>query len=177
MHDLLEILVKGWLRTMLLSASPRVKQTRDRRYVLTHSRLWKYLSLSLWLFPVAIMIVVRVSPPAPDERWIGWTLIAVFGAMCLVLTLEVFRRQIELADYGVSQKSAWSPAVTIGWAEVSEVTWQATEEIVIRSKRGKSIRVSLWLAGMETFADELEARLSQLPKVADIVKRIRALRN
>jgi hypothetical protein len=172
-----ETLVKAGLRALFLSASSRVKQTRNRRYVLTYSRLWRHLILSLWLFPAVIMIVVRVSPPSPDERWIAWALIVGFGALCLVATLEIFRRQIELADYGISQKSAWSPTVTIAWPLVREVIWQPTEEIVIRSKRGTSIRVSLWLSGMETFADELEARLSKLPTVADVAQRIRALRN
>jgi hypothetical protein len=169
-------LLRAILRALLHSASPRVKQTRYRRYVLTYSRLWQQLIVALWLFPVLILVVAAVSPPAPDERWIVWTLVGCFSAVCLLATLEIFRRKIELADYGISQKSPWSPTVTIAWPLVSEVVWQFTEEIVIRSKRGTSIRVSLWLSGIENFADELEARLKSLSSVADVAQRIRALR-
>ena len=70
----------------------------------------------LWLFPVGVALAVLISPPNPGEGWIAVTLIGVVSALNLVMTLEVFRREIGLGDAGITQRSAWSSPVPRGSA-------------------------------------------------------------
>ncbi len=163
------------LFTYLIRTADRIAARVLGRTVLTYSRVWKVLVQVFWLFPAGIALVAAFDPPNPGEGWMVVALIVGFSAMCLPLTLEVFQREIELSKTAISQKSAWSRPVTIPWKEVRDVAWTATSEIRIRPKRGRSIRVSGWLSGMETFADTLETRLAHLPSMPGVVAQIRAI--
>jgi hypothetical protein len=143
--------------------------------VLTYNSIWKGMTKLFWLFPVAIAVINFYSPPSAAERWLPVWIILGFCALCLPITLEVFQRQIELTDQGISQKSAWSKPVKIAWKDVREVVWKVVAmEVEVRPKSGRSIRVNAWLSGMETFAEVLEKRLGHLPSIPKVVNNIRA---
>ncbi|HEX7465090.1 MAG TPA: hypothetical protein VF309_00515, partial [Usitatibacter sp.] len=144
--------------------------------VLAYSKVWKWLVRAFWIFPVVIALVGVFSPPVPGERWIPFAIIGGFTALCWPLTLEVFRRRIELGESGISQQSAWSRPVTIAWKDVRDVAFKLSGDIELVSTRGKKVRVSVYLSGMETFAETLERRLAHLPSTAAVVKKIRATR-
>jgi hypothetical protein len=163
------------LFTYLAKTADRIAARVLGRTVLTYSQVWKVLVQVFWLFPAGAALVAAFYPPSPGEGWMAVALIAGFSAICLPLTLEVFQREIELSKTAISQKSAWSKPVTIPWKEVRDVAWTPTSEIRIRPVRGRSIRVSAWLSGMETFADTLETRLAHLPSMPAVVGRIRAI--
>lgn len=134
--------------------------------------MWKWLTKLLWLFPLVIAIVSVASPPRAGEGWIPFAIMAGFSAICVPLTLEVFKRCIELSEAGIVQRSAWSKPVAIGWQDVRDIAWKAMSEIEVRGKRGRSIRISLWLSGLDTLADEFEQRLAHVPSAATIVARL-----
>src|SRR5471030_1196342 len=169
------ILVVAALTWLMVSASRTAKREGDVD-VLTYSNAWKGLVRAVWIFPIVIALVGVFSPPSPGERWIPLAIIAGFSAICWPLTLEVFRRKIELSESGISQKSAWSQPLTIAWKDVRDVVFKLSAEIEVRPARGRSVRVSLYLSGMETFAEMLETHLARLPSTAGVVKKIRAHR-
>jgi hypothetical protein len=143
--------------------------------VLIYSNVWKVLVQVMWLIPAGGALVAAFNPPNPGEEWIAVALIVGASAICLPLTLEVFLREVELGKTAISQKSAWSKPVTIPWKNVRDVAWTMSSEIRVRPASGRSIRVSAWLSGMETFADTLETRLAHLPSMPGVVDRIRAI--
>jgi hypothetical protein len=169
------IIVVAALAWLMVSASRTAKRDGDVD-VLTYSSAWKGLVRAMWIFPIVIALVGIFSPPAPGERWIPFAIIAGFAAICWPLTLEVFRRVIELSDAGISQRSAWSKPVTIAWKDVRDVAVKLSGEVEVKPARGRSARVSLYLSGLETFAEALEKHLAHLPATAGVVKKIRAHR-
>jgi hypothetical protein len=175
MTSIIMFVVVGSLVALMVSASRTAAQVGDLQ-VLTYSNLWKWVVRIGWLFPIVIALVGVFSPPSPGERWIPLAIIAGFSAICWPLTLEVFRRKIELSESGISQKSAWSRPLTIAWKDVRDVVFKLSAEIEVRPARGRSVRVSLYLSGMETFAEMLETHLARLPSTAGVVKKIRAHR-
>jgi hypothetical protein len=168
-------LVVGALTLLMVTAGRSATVVGDLQ-VLTYSKVWKGLVRALWIFPVVIALVGVFSPPAPGERWIPFAIIAGFAAICWPLTLEVFRRKIELGESGISQESAWSQPVKIAWKDVRDVAFKLSGEVEVLSTRGKKVRVSLYLSGRETFAELLETHLARLPSTAGVAKRIRAHR-
>jgi hypothetical protein len=162
--------------TALLATTARKAIKVGDLHVLTYSGVWKGLARFLWLFPLGVAIAVLVSPPNPGEGWIAVALIAVFSAANLVMTLEVFRREIAIGEAGISQRSAWSNPVTIAWKDVRDVAWSESNGVVLRPARGREIRISGWMSGLETLAQALETRLARLPSVPGVVKKIRAHR-
>jgi hypothetical protein len=169
------ILVVAALTWLMVSASRTAKREGDVD-VLTYSGAWKGLVRAMWIFPVVIALVGIFSPPEPGERWIPFAIIAGFAAICWPLTLEVFRRVIELSDAGISQRSAWSKPVKIAWKDVRDVAFKLSGEVEVKPARGRSVRVSVYLSGMETLAEALETRLANLPSTAGVVNKIRAHR-
>lgn len=163
------------LFTFLIRTAGRTAARVLGRQVLIYSKVWKGLAQALWLFPAGVALVAAFDPPNPGEGWIVVALVVGFSAICLPLTLEVMMREIELGKTGISQKSAWSKPVTILWKNVRDVAWTTTSEIRIQPMSGRSIRVSGWLSGMETFADTLETRLAHLPSMPGVVQKIRAI--
>jgi hypothetical protein len=131
---------------------------------------------ALWAFPVAIAILSVAFPPDPEDRWIVPVAVAGFGALMVVMTLEVFRRRILVGEHGIEQRSAWSSPLVIAWKDVREVALNLSSEIEVRPQRGRAIRVSLWLSGLESFARALEQHAGHLPSTAKAVLRIRAFR-
>jgi hypothetical protein len=162
--------------TALLATTARTATKVGDLHVLTYSDVWKWLVRLLWLFPLGVAIAVMISPPNPGEGWIAVALIGVFSAMNLVVTLEVFKRVIALGESGISQRSAWSTPVTIPWKDVKDVIWSVSNGVVVRSARGREVRVSIWMSGLETLAKTLETRLAHMSPVAGVVKKIRAHR-
>jgi hypothetical protein len=161
--------------TLLIRTAGRTAARVMGRQVLIYSKVWKVLAQVMWLFPAGIALVAAFDPPNPGEGWMVVALVVGFSALCLPLTLEVMTREIDLGKTAISQKSAWSRPVTIPWKNVRDVAWTTTSEIRIRPVSGRSIRVSAWLSGMETFADTLETRLAQLPSMPAVVEKIRAI--
>lgn len=157
---------------LVLSIERRAPQVGNRN-VMTYNKVWKQVVGAFWLFPVVIAIVALIFPPDAGERWIPPAIIAGACALNLAMTLEVFRRRIELDESGISQQSAWSQPLTIAWKDVRNVAWRWTSEVEVQAARGRKVRVSLYLTGMVTFAEALKSRLGHLPCVAAIVTRIR----
>jgi hypothetical protein len=175
MTSFIMVLVVGVLTLLMVTASRSATQVGDR-HVLEYSVVWRWLVRAFWLFPIVIALVGIFSGPDPGERWIPVAIILGFTAICLPLTLEVFRRRIELSESGISQKSAWSQPLTIAWNDVRDVAWKHSGDIDVLSKRGKRVRVSVWLSGMDTFAEALETHLAHVPSTAVVVKRILSVR-
>lgn len=175
MHNIVLVLVVATLTLLLASASRRGVR-EDGRMVLVYSPVWKGLVRILWAFPAVIAAVSIFSPPDPGERWIPFAIIFGFAALALPLTLEVMRRRIELTDSGISRISPWSAPLTIAWRDVRTVKWLGlSSEIELRSARAK-VKVSLWLSGMESFAEALDEQLAHLPAVPEVTRKLRAFR-
>jgi len=170
------IVVVIFAMSALLATNARRVPKVGERHVLTYSGVWKWLARLFWLFPAGVAVAVLISPPNPGEGWIAVALIGVSSALNLVITLEVFRREIGLGETAITQRSAWSNPVTIAWKDVRDVVWSVTHGVVVRAARGKEIHVSVWMSGMETLAETLEKRVAHLPAVAEVTKKIRAHR-
>jgi hypothetical protein len=162
--------------TLLMVTASRSAAVEGDKQVLTYSNVWKMVVRAGWLFPIVIAVVCVFSPPVPGERWIPFAIIGGFAAIAWPLTLEVFRRRIELDESGISQKSPWSQPVAIAWKDVRSVAFKMSGEVEVLSTRGKKVRVSIYLSGMETLAVTLETRLARLPSTAGVVTKIRAVR-
>lgn len=146
----------------LLRSSTREAAVYGGLHVVEYSGAWKGLVRLLWVFPVVIAIVAIVSPPRADEWWIPLAVIGGFSAIHVPLTFEVMKRRIEIAQSGITVKSAWHEPVGIAWLELASVGRKANE-LEIRTTRGKVVRVSSWLSGTGTLTDELERRVAKAP--------------
>lgn len=158
---------------LLKKAARREARTEGVSQVLDYGGIWRGMVKAFWLFPLAIGAVAVYSPPSAEERWYPLWIILGFSAILLPLTLEVLKRRIDLTDKTISQRSAWSAPVTIAWKDVRDVSLKLSAEVVVVPKSGKTIRVSAFLSGMETFAEVLEKRLAHLaatPKVARAIR-------
>jgi hypothetical protein len=150
-------LVIGVLFALLRTASREAAVEGDRR-VLTYGILWRFFARWLWLFPIVIAVIAVVSPPTGEDRWIPLWLILGFSALQLPLTLEVFRRRVELTRDFLTVTSPWTGTARVRWVDVSAVAWKASGNLEVRSRTGKRVRVSAWLSGKDTLADELALR-------------------
>jgi len=171
--SLVMVLVTAVL-TVLVATTSRAAAVENDVWVLTYSPVWRGFVKLAWLFPVVIAVVCVFSPPKAGERWIPFAIIIGFSALNLPLSLEVFKRRIELAENKITQYSAWSDPVTIAWLDVREVVWKLSNELHVRSKRGVLVRISMHLSGMDTLADEFETRLPHVPGIEKIAARLRA---
>jgi hypothetical protein len=170
MHELIEAIL-----SRLRRSAPREARRVGVGQVLDYSPVWKAMAKLAWLFPIVITAVSLYSPPSPAESWIPAAIVAGFCALLIPLSLEVVQRQIELTDQGIAQRSAWSKPVKMGWKDVRDIAWKkVSNEVVIQPKSGRTIRVNVWLSGMETFAHVLEKRLAHLPSMPGVVNAIRA---
>jgi hypothetical protein len=174
-NHIVPLLVVAVLWFLMTTASRTARRVDDAQ-VLTFSPQFRMLARALWLFPAVIAVIPLFSRLDPGEGWIVLALIAGFSPICLVFTLEVFRREIGIHEMGVSQKSAWSMPVTLAWKDVRDVRWVMSGEVELRPARGRAIRVSPYLSGVDTFADAMEERLAHLPAARKAAARLRAFR-
>jgi len=91
--------------------------------------------------------------------------------------LEIVHCEIDLTAEGITQRSAWSRPVTIAWKDVRDVKLALSGEVLVYSRRGTKVRVSVHLDGMSTLADALEAHLGHLKSTASVAKRAREYRD
>jgi hypothetical protein len=166
------IVVAGVVAFLMMTASRTAKRVEDAD-VLTYSPQFRFIARALWLFPVVIAVIALFSRLGPGDGAIVMALIAGSSAICLPLTLEVFRREIAIREAGVSQKSAWSKPMTLAWKDVREARWRGTGELELRPARGRAIRISPYLSGIDTLADALEQRLPHLPSAGKAAQRLR----
>jgi hypothetical protein len=174
-NGILILAVVGVLTFLRIVAS-RHAQSEDGHDVIAYGPAWKWLVRAFWLFPAALLVAAFVGGVDREDRVLAFCVIGGFGAICVGLTLEVFRRRIELTDSGISQRSAWSPSISIAWKDVRDVTVTATSEVVVRSRGAGRMRFPMWLSGMETLAQALDRHLPQIPSAKVAAKRIRAFR-
>lgn len=155
-HLLVAAAVIGTFTLLLRSASREAAREGGRR-VLTYGPAWRWLSRGLWLAPVGFAVLALFIPAKPGEWWIPLALVGGFVALLVPLTLEVERRRIELGEDAIVSRSPWRGPVRMSWAEIGAVAWRAVaNELELRSRAGGRLRVSVWLSGTGTLADELE---------------------
>lgn len=166
-------LVIGVLFVLLRSAS-REAAVEGGRQVLTYSGVWRFFGRWLWLFPIAIAGIAVVSPPTGEDRWIPLWLILGFSALQLPLTLEVFKRRVELTRDFVTVTSPWTGTARLRWVDVTAVAWKASGNLELRGRTGRGVQVSALLSGKDTLADELELRAPGAEGLAKAVAAFRA---
>lgn len=144
--------------------------------VLRYGTAFRVLMWVLWGFPVVVLVIAVISPPKPDEWWIPPALVGGFSVVAGPLSLEVWKRRVELSPTHVCMQSPWGPPVSIAWSQITEIrVREGAGDVEVRDPCRKRIRISLFLSGRRTLADELERRASSVPGVAEVASRIRAV--
>lgn len=150
-------LVIGVLFVLFRSASREATVEGDRR-ILAYSGVWRFFGRWLWLFPIAVAVIAVVSPPTRKDRWLPLWLILGFSAVQLALTLEVFKRRVELTRDFVTVTSPWTGTARLRWEDITAVAWKASGNLELRDRTGRGVRVSALLSGKDSLADELKLR-------------------
>jgi len=165
-----------WLIVHLFAPGKKRVESEGGELLLTYKPMFKWVIRACWLFPVVVAVVAMIDPPNKGEGWIVFAIIIGYSAIALPTAMELERRRIVLNDQGISQESAWSKPLSIAWKDVREVKVNANGVVVV-SKRGHKVNVSLYLEGVEeSLADALEEHLPTLASTPKVVARIRGMR-
>ena len=110
----------------------------------------------------AVASVLAIVPP-PALAWLMWSggasrevSLALAAAAALagyVLVVETFGVRIGVSAAGIVRESPWSGIGAIDWDDLASVRWAPPLRCFIAcSAEGERVRVSLYLAGIGTFA-------------------------
>jgi hypothetical protein len=96
-----------------------------------------------------------------DQRWIAWPLACVFVLGAAWLLLEAFFTRVRFDEHHLYAFSPWRPARVIPYAAVTGFryaeTWQWHE---LATTRYGTLRLSIYLVGIEQFGEFLDRRLA-----------------
>lgn len=120
------------------------------------------LALALALLGPLIMIYVIGT-----FAWRSDTRLHLAGVAFLVTSIimalpliEVTRVQVVVTDDGLTRFSPWTQPVTLRWAEVERVRYEAANRSFLVEGGGRTIRVSRHLSGIDFFADRVKRKLA-----------------
>lgn len=156
MEQLLTHLFNRWL---LGSAGSAGLEPGDHgRYVLNYGQAVRWTCLLLTLSFPALFGGIAVLD-AELSFGSGLTIGCVFAIPGVFLCCEVFRTWVAVDSEQMTAHSAWSGTKSISWEEIASVGYsQVGQWFIVRSRKGKTIRLSVMLSGVGRTLDQIQSR-------------------
>ncbi|HEV7406065.1 MAG TPA: hypothetical protein VGO11_24175 [Chthoniobacteraceae bacterium] len=153
-------IMKGLTRTVKPLARPEGEQM-----VVAYGWPIKGFALVGEVFFLGLMLWVALSEADPGRRERGLVCFACFLVLPLILHLEFFHTSIRFDVHGLQTKSPWRRNRTIPWEDITGITFDKKMQwYAISTTRYGTVRVYMWLSGIQSLLQELARRGFTIPE-------------
>jgi hypothetical protein len=157
MAEIIGAIIGGLAMWLLMRSVRRTARQSGSRSVLEYGPMIRGLGVVLLI--VGGFLLFAASRASADQRQLAWIVSGALAGAAVYFFIEVFFVRIEFDDTWIYATSPWRADRAIPWSDITECRYSHINRWhVIRTRDNGTLRLSVYLSGVDTFLERVARR-------------------